>query len=323
MSGASTAAAEAAAKGGQVGEAHEAGGAAHVRLLLDTLRLDRPVRILDVGASPIIPAPYRPLLAMGGCEIVGFEPNPEAFRRLEETKSARETYFPFAVGNGSRGELKIYKSPGFTSLFEPYLAASAFVGTRSWRKIEKRVPLETVRMDDRTDVGPFDLFKIDIQGGELDVFANARAAMAGTMAVIVEMRYYPIYAGEPMIGGVDGELRAQGFFIHKFLGVKSKPVPNSQMARLRKRRVADQAIDGDVVYVRDMAKVAQYSDGQLSRLAILAASVFESHTLALFCLDHLAGRGAVPGDLAARYVDLLPESLREPEGAVPAAEDED
>ena len=91
---------------------------------------------------------------------------------------------------------------------------------------------------------------------------------------------------------------------------KSKALPNSQSARLNRKKVADQLVDGAGVYVRNIAEPERLSDDQLKHLAILAASVFSSHSLALSSLDRLVERGVVAADLPARYVDTLPDTLR-------------
>jgi hypothetical protein len=57
-------------------------------------------------------------------------------------------------------------------------------------------------------------------------------------------------------------------------------------------------------------------------LAVLAATVFSSHSATLYALDELVQRGVVPADLPARYVDALPDTLksgnRSPEADIPS-----
>lgn len=279
-------------------------------LLLAALPLARRTRIVDVGANPLHDAaPYAALLRAGGCDVMGFEPQPEPFAALEKVKSDRETYLPFAVGDGSRKVLTIYQSMGHTSVFAPYEPGFRFIGGR-WARVVDQIGFDTVPLDASPDAGEFDLMKIDIQGGECDVFRGAEVALKQAMAVIVELRYYPLYDGEPMLGGVDTELRRQGYFLHKLLSGKAKPVLNSQMHRLRPRRMRDQMIDGDAVYLRDMGQIGSYSDAQLMHLCVTACAVFGSHTLVLHCLDQLVHRAVVPADLPERYVDVLPANLR-------------
>lgn len=281
-----------------------------VSVLLEGFGLSRRTRIVDVGANPLGEAPYAALLGMGGCDVVGFEPQPSAFAELAKIKSERETYLPFAVGDGSHKELKVYRSSGFTSVFEPHLPGMKFLGGATWGQITERIGMDTVALDQAEGVGEFDLLKIDIQGGEVEVFKGAEQALKQAMVVIVELRYFRLYEGEPMLGGVDDELRRQGFYLHKFLFNKSTRLPNSQSHRLHRRRTRDQLIDGDAVYLRDMGQLATYSDAQVMHLCVTASAVFGSHTLVLHCLDDLVRRGVVAADMPARYVDAMPAELR-------------
>lgn len=279
-------------------------------LLRDELSPTRRTRVVDVGANPLTPPPYQPLLDADGCDVLGFEPHPEAFAELQDNASDRETYYPFAVGDGSDQTLNIYAESGLTSVYPPYEGAFTFLG-RSRRNMALRetVPLQTKRLDDIEDFPEFDLLKIDIQGGEVAVFQGGEARLASATVVITEVRFYPIYEDEPMLGGLDIELRRQGFELHKFLFEKEKVIPNSQIDRLKRVHHRNQLIDGDAVYIRDLGKLETYSDEDLKHLAITAALVFESHDLALFCLDRLIERDAAPSSLPARYVDLLPKEL--------------
>ena len=282
-----------------------------VRLLLDELETPRLTRVVDVGANPLTPPPYQMLLDMGGCDVIGFEPQPDAFAELQERDSPHEIYFPFAVGDGSAETLHIYRDGGLTSIFKPYAGAFTFLG-RSRRNIElvEDVALETRALDGVEEIDDFDLLKIDIQGGEVKVFQGAASKLAGAVAVIPEIRFYQIYEDEPMFGGIDLELRQQGFQLHKILEPKTKVIPNSQIDRLKRTEHRNQVVDSDAVYLRDLGQVSAISGDKLKYLSILAAAVFESHDLALFCLDELVRRGAAKGSLPERYVDCLPTALR-------------
>ena len=282
----------------------------NVALLLTELRPLRKTCIVDVGANPINEAPYSDLLRRGGCTVVGFEPQQDAFNALLQTKTEAETYFPLAVGDGRPASLKIFKSSGMTSIFEPYVEGLALLGQPGLAKVRKRITFDTVALDSVPDLPDFDLLKIDIQGGESLVFQGGARVMAACVVVIVELRYLRLYVDEPMMGGVDTELRRQGFGLHKFMFNKSVALPNSQSGRLKTKLMADQLIDGDGVYIRNIAQLETLTDQQLIHLAILAASVFFSHSLVLFCLDELVRRGVARPDLLAEYVGQLPEKLR-------------
>lgn len=282
----------------------------YVSLLLSELPLRRPTTIVDVGANPINEAPYQVLLQAGGCQVIGFEPQDDAFKNLQRQKGPNEAYHPHAVGDGTTRRLHLYRSGGYTSIFLPHLPAARVYGGPRWTQITGYVDLPTVALDTLPELAPFDMLKIDIQGGEKLVIDNASRVLTEAVAVIVELRYLRLYEEEPMLGGVDQSLRQQGFMPHKFLSNKSRPMLNSQAARLHHRRTADQLIDGDAVYLRHPGMIETYSDGQAMQLAILAAGVFSSHSTALFALDELVRRGVVSDDMPARYVDVLPDQYR-------------
>ena len=282
----------------------------HVALLHAALPFARPTSIIDVGANPINEAPYSSLLKAGACHVTGFEPQPEAFAELQRIKGPLETYHPHAVGDGSTQTLHIYASGGLTSIFPPHLPGLAALGRPRWARVRERIALQTLALDAIPDLAPCDLLKIDIQGGEKLVFDNATRVLSSAVAVIVELRYMQLYEGEPMAGGVDESLRQQGFMLHKFMFNKSQPMPHSQAARLNRRRTADQLIDGDAVYLRHPGRIGDFTDAQVMHLALLAASVFDSHSAALYAMDELVRRGLVPKDLPKRYADALPESLQ-------------
>src|SRR5215468_5606929 len=84
------------------------------------LGLSCKIKVVDVGANPIgSPAPYASLLASGCVEIVGFDPNAEALAKLDRQKGPRETYLPYAVGDGRQHTLHVCWSKGMTSLLQP------------------------------------------------------------------------------------------------------------------------------------------------------------------------------------------------------------
>ena len=289
----------------------EAGTLTATQLLVDTLGATRATRVVDVGANPLTPPPYDTLFRMNACHVVGFEPHPEAFAALQDKATERETYFPFAIGDGSDETLHIYNESGLTSVFDPHEGAIHYLG-RSRRNIGLRedIPMTTRTLDSIRDLGDVDLLKIDIQGAEVKVFQGAERVLRDVLVVIPEVRFYRLYEDEPMLGGVDTELRRHGFTLHKFTEQKSKVIPNSQINRLNRKNNRNQIIDGDAIYIRDPARIAELSHEKLKHYAILATEVFQSFDLALHVLDVLAERGCVSEDVPARYVDALPAQAR-------------
>ncbi|NTT87499.1 FkbM family methyltransferase [Tabrizicola fusiformis] len=286
--------------------------AAHLALLRAELPFARLTRVVDVGANPLLDAaPYAALLRLGGCDVVGFEPQDKAFAALMRDKGPNETYFPHAVGDGSAQILHLYTSQGFASVFPPNPEAR-ILATGDWQEITAKVPFQTVRLDDLDTLGAVDLIKIDIQGGEAAVLAHALGALGEAVVVITEQRYFRLYEGEPMAAGVDAVLTAQGFAIHKLLSINSFQLNSSRRKFLAREATADQAVDGDVAYIRNPAGIAGWSDQQVLHLTLLASLVLESHSLVLYCLDEAVRRGLARRNLADAYLRLLPDHLLSP-----------
>lgn len=281
-----------------------------ISILQAGVKLDSPIRIVDIGANPVNgAAPYKKLLDAGVCHVYGFEPHPEAHEKLLATCGPRETYIRGAVGNGDTGRLHIYGSSGFTSLYPLRTNIAGLIKLRpnSPRLIET-VELRTTRLDDIDEIEGIDFLKIDIQGGELEVFRHGRGKLRTALALQTEMRFLRLYEGEPSFGEVDAELLAQGFEIHNIVSLNRFRVAGAAPYEL-KRRHSSQLIDGDIVYVRAlMALEARQSDA-LRKLAYLAAGCFGSHDLALTCLAILAQRGEVDKEVAQSYVLHLPDRV--------------
>jgi FkbM family methyltransferase len=291
------------------------------RFLLSLSSGRPPLTIVDVGANPIAQAPYADLLADGGCRVVGFEPQAEAFERLQASRSAHETYVRAAVGKPGPARLRVYPSSGFTSLYPLHAPSLAYLG-RFGRNLgrERIEEVELRALDEIDEVDRIDLLKMDVQGAERDILESGRKKLAQAVAVIPEMRFHRLYAGEPLMGELDQALRAQGFVLHKFLPLKQVPLPSSQAGRFRRGPMQSQLVDGDAVYIRSLEAPEGWSDDQLGHLALAADSVFGSPDLTLMCLDLLAARGAVPRGAPRRYADRLPDAWRRAEAAAEAAE---
>lgn len=268
------------------------------------------LHVVDVGANPIGgDAPYKVLIDTGYAQVTGFEPQAEALAALQAQKSPMETYLPHAVGDGRSHSLHMYRQSGFSSLFKINQQVADFLGFRRGTRLQGTVEVETVRLDDLDSFGLVDFLKIDVQGSELVVIANGRKKLAQAVAVQVEVRFVPLYHGEPSFGDVDAELRRQGFVLHDFDRLKRVALASSQVTSLR-RTTNRQVVDGDAFYIRDLTKVDQLNDTQLWNLALLADAVMNNPQLVVFCLDHLVQRGSATQGLPAAYVGFLPQSAR-------------
>lgn len=268
------------------------------------------LHVIDVGANPIGgAAPYQPLLEAGCATVTGFEPQPEALAALNARKSAAESYHPTALGAGGTAVLHLFRHSGFASVYPARPETAALVGFGRAMRPAGSQAIETARLDDLAGVPPADFLKIDVQGAERDIISAARAKLAQAVMIQTEVRFLPLYHGEPGFGALDAELRAQGFMFHDFAFLKRAALASPQQGRLRPL-AHRQVVDGDAFYIRDLTTLPSWSDAQIARLALLAHVVAASPTLVLHCLDALAARGLAGASLAEDYLALVPDRWR-------------
>jgi len=271
--------------------------------LLDVLRPERLTAVVDVGANPINgDPPYQAMLAEGLCTLIGFEPQPEALDALLRAKGPQETYLPAALGDGERHSLHIAVDSGMTSLLAPDLSRLAlFNGFERWGAVSHVEAIDTVRLDDVSEIEHLDLLKIDVQGAELMVFRGGRAKLSRAVAVQTEVSFVPLYVDQPTFGEVDAELRALGFIPHALDALKKWPIAPVVYDGDPKKPM-HQLLEADVVYVRDFGRPQLMDIEQLSHLALVAHCVYGSTDLAHRCLIVLRDRTAIAADAPAQYL---------------------
>ncbi|WP_300548303.1 FkbM family methyltransferase [Roseovarius sp.] len=279
--------------------------------LFTALNIGSPVRILDVGANPLIEGEvsYQRLLDQGHAEVVGFEPQQEALAALNARKSEREHYLPIALGDGAEHVFHSFRSPGFNSLYAGDPASAAYLGFgRSMTEVGSEM-MKTDRLDDLEAVPQVDFLKIDVQGSETTILENGRSKLSEASVVQTEVRMFPIYKDEPRYGDLQAELARQGFEFLRFVSLKHACLARSFQKRLKRHSFA-QAIDGDAFFVRDLRKVDQYTDERLKKLAVIADSIIQNYDLALYALEVLHERGSITVDLVEWYFTQVPASHR-------------
>jgi FkbM family methyltransferase len=274
--------------------------------LTEILEPRRPTAIVDVGANPIDgEPPYKRMLAAGLCDVVGFEPQPEALARLQAAKGPRERYLPYALGDGTERTLHICALEGMTSLLVPDPAHLALFNLFPiWGEVKTRIPVTTKRLDDVAEIAAMDFLKMDIQGSERDVLEHGRAKLADAVVVQTEVSFVPLYQGQPVLGEIDLALRAQGFLPHCVTGTKIWPLAPMVIGNEPNRGIR-QLLETDFVYVRDFSKAENMTTEQWKHLALVAHHCYGSYDLALKAIATLVQLGVVAADAPQRYLASL------------------
>lgn len=173
--------------------------------------LNRPLRIVDVGAQLLGPHPYEPLAKYPPLEIIGFDPLEE---RLAERARAEGTdgitLLPYAIGDGGSHTLYVNNFDATSSLFPLNAALNTPFSLAALQTVETRT-VQTRRLDDVLPPGAVDYLKLDMQGAELMVLKSGRETVERTAVVHCEVEFAPIYAGQPLYPEIQTFLNGCGF----------------------------------------------------------------------------------------------------------------
>ena len=276
-------------------------------LLTEILSPARRTAIVDVGANPIDgDPPYKAMLAVGLCEVIGFEPQPAALQRLEQKKGPLERYLPHVLADGTERMLHVCELEGMTSLLVPDPAHLALFNLfPTWGVVKQRIPVKTRKLDDIGEIAALDFLKMDVQGAEREVLAHGQAKLKDTVVIQTEVSFVPLYKDQPSFGEMDLALRAMGFLPHSVTGTKIWPIAPMVVGDAPNRGIR-QLLETDMVYVRDFASPDAMAAEQWKHLALVAHHCYGSYDLALKSILALMQLGAVPQDANRRYLASLP-----------------
>jgi len=143
--------------------------------------------------------------------IQAFEPIPELARKLARrfAGDARVAVHQAALGASPQVlPLNILESRTCSSLLAP-------TGIREKHAdkpmaLARRVEVEVVRLDDVLPAGA-DIVKLDLQGFELEALRGAEALLRGVQAVVCEVAFADLYAGQPLADAIVAWMEERGF----------------------------------------------------------------------------------------------------------------
>lgn len=274
------------------------------RLILQSVP-SLPLTILEVGARPVGEnEPFHRLLeALPGSRVIAIEVDSALCAELNRQARPSLRYYPHALGRTEETR-PFYEAmhPMCSSLYEPDHAVLDRYHGLEVARLKSVGTIETVSLDTfsrRHELGPIDFIKIDIQGAELDVFAGGTATLAGTLGIVTEVEFVPLYKQQPLFGDVCRFLAEHALPFHRFLGMCGRtlrPVlinndPNAMTQHLW----------ADALFLRDLSRIDQFAPEQLLKLAVFS-NLYQSADVAVCCLLEYDRRTGT--NLAAGYMGL-------------------
>lgn len=240
-----------------------------------------PHTVVDIGAAETLQEPrYAPLLATEAGRLIGFEPDKQQYAFLTAKQKPRTTFVPVAVGDGKRHTLNICSEPGLTSLMEPnQKVLGLFHEFPAWGVIKERIELDTVRLDDVPETAGVTFLQMDIQGAELMVLQNAIERLKTACVLHIEVEFLQLYKDQPLFSDIDVFLRRQGFILHHFAPLTTRPIAPLVIDN-NPRRGLNQVVWADAVFVRDFSDFVNYTDAQLLTTAGILHDCYRSVDLA-------------------------------------------
>ena len=269
-----------------------------------------PLSLFDIGSRGGFIDDLHPIAI--AVEAVGFEPDPVAFKLLQNSspdpwKSVKHLSKGIS-GQTGRQTLYIPRDPQSASLLIHDTAIGEKFDKLQFFEVDRIEDIQTLSLTDAlTEAGlnSIDYLKIDIEGAELSVFESSSEVISDVLAVKTEVSFIPFRKDQPLAGDIDQFLRQRGFELMDIIepahwrrqGYLIHPYYSSETPPYSKAQI----VQADQLYFRDPESL--YDDVErLLKLSLIAMSLgFFDHALMIMerpeVTDHLRSEfGKSPRD---------------------------
>lgn len=246
--------------------------------------------ILEIGAVPSINKPREPfhqlLTEFPGSKVHAFEIDENVCARLNANAVTGMKFHAKAIGRKrEKHPLFITNHPMCSSLYAPNQELMSQFNNMETNYLKETKSIDTISIDDFAEaekIQTVDFIKIDIQGAELDAFMGAHKSLPGTLAIVTEVEFIPLYRNQPLFRDVDAYLEKNGFMFHKFFTLRGralKPITINNSPNHPSWHFLC-----DAMFVRQLANWETMNPASLLKLAILAY-IYESPDICFRCLE--------------------------------------
>jgi len=238
---------------------------------------------VDIGAMLLegVVDPLVRLNKLGRLNVIGFEPQAAECQKLNALALPGRRYLPYAVANGMRRSFYVTNTGMTSSLLRPNLRiAQLFNNLAELMQVVATPLIDTVRLDDVAEIRAqgCDLLKLDTQGSEAEILANASETLKRCLIIQTEVEFVPLYEDQPLFADVDQLLRGRGFMFHRFLGMAGRTY-KPLMLNDNPNAALSQMLWSDAVYVPDLARLDRLEAAALLKPAALLHEIYGSFDL--------------------------------------------
>ena len=266
------------------------------------LKIETPIVICDIGASPVDTTPFiDDLINNTNSILYGFEPNEDEFQKLTQTE--RKKYFNIAVGNGKTETLNICAAPGMSSVLKPDLKyLNLFHGFAKWAEIIKTIDIQTKKLDEINFEEKIDFFKIDVQGYEYEIINYGKNKIKESLIIQIETSPIPLYKNEKSFSNICSQLEDLGFNLHMFNKINTrcfKPMTlqNSIYSGI------NHLFQLDCVFIRNLNLIDNLNVEELKKLSLILFYSFKSYDLVDMLVQKISEIES--SDYITQYRDLI------------------
>jgi len=246
--------------------------------------------IANIGCRPVGsgPEPYEVILEyFSGSQIIGFETDKDLCEKLNKEASSGYNFFYQALGQkNEKRNFYNTENPMCSSLYQPNEKFLERYQTLEVVKLKNITQIDTVSLDHfvlENKIEKIDLIKIDIQGGELDVFKGGKNTLKNTLFIISEVEFNTLYINQPLFGDVHNFLIKENFMFNKFLGLDGRTIKPT-IINNNMDFAGTQHMWSDAIFVKDLERIKELDDQQVLKLAFISF-LYNNPDMTSFCLS--------------------------------------
>ena len=217
-------------------------------------------------------------------KVISFEPDARACEQINTLTTgfaANICAYPYALGEKKGSQTLYVTQEGMcSSLYKPNEALIRHYEGLEVSRLKEEIPIDVITLDEFMQVeniGDLDFIKIDVQGGELDVFKGSEKALQNVIGICTEIEWSELYENQPMFADVDSYLKSHGFQLHHFLGAGSLPMKGGKLPGIY------QYLWSDAIYFPTLKRINTLPSNKLIKLAAMAM-MYSAYDLAAHTL---------------------------------------